>query len=320
MKPHKIVLILLLFSVVGIIFYKYNINMESFINHLPISKTIKCFNDNQNLIEFSNGINSIFDKYKIETGELELSTKFTKNDINANRLVAFIPCHYLDKTPKLLNECYLLNKIPENIQQKVNKLVDETDPFQSQVLFGIDLNEESRRVYFNYVYKNKVNLIGFNIEKDSITQKIYAEMRRTMFKNRLNNFTGDKIYQGLIRVFPESTWKTIGTKEDENVTFYRYSSFYINLLYEYKLNYFEDKIMNLLKLFYNEYDDGSLRKWYECFKNNNITWLSIGRDRDDRLFLTIYFVYGREIRNKVDVGKIKEFNDGLKIIKSLITI
>ena len=320
----KIILILFLFGVVALVFYKYNVNVEAFINHLPISKTIKCFNDNQNLIEFTNDMNTIFDKYQIKTGEFELSTKFTSDDINANRLVAFIPCSYIAQYPDLLGKCYSLNKIPEEVQVKVDKLVEKTDPHKSQVLFGVDLNEESRRVYFNYIYKQKVHLIGFNVEKDSVAQKIYAEMQKSMFKKSLRDFVGDKIYMMLTRIFPENTWKTIGTKEDENVASYRYSSFYINLLFEYKLSYFEDKILDLLGLIYRgngagyHGDKKALKKWYECFKNNNITWIAIGRDRDNNLFLTLYFVYGREIRTKVDIDKIKDFNDGLKVIKSLI--
>ena len=83
--------------VVFFVFKQYNIRFEEFINHLPISNTIKCFNDNENLQLFCDDMNVIFDKYKIETGEFEISTKFTKEDIEK----------YLDVTPNVDALIYL---------------------------------------------------------------------------------------------------------------------------------------------------------------------------------------------------------------------
>ena len=93
----KIVLIVLVLLVVYLVFWKYDVSIEKFINYLPISQTIKCFNNNENLISFTDDMNSIFDKYNIENGEFELSTKFRDDSVNANRLVAFIPCTYVNE-------------------------------------------------------------------------------------------------------------------------------------------------------------------------------------------------------------------------------
>lgn len=314
----KIVLVVLVLMVVYLVFWKYDVSIEKFINYLPISQTIKCFNNNENLISFTDDMNSIFDKYKIETGELELSTKFRDESVNANRLVAFIPCTYVNENPDLLNDCFKINKIPEELQETLEEKIDENNPSKTQVLFGIDLDEMSRRVYLNYVKKNKIHLVGFNIEKESIAKKIYTEMKKEEFKKELRNLIYDELtYELILRIFPEETWKIIGAKEDENVKKYKYSSFYINMLYEYKVNYYNDRLKELLKKIYKG-NPTLIDKWYDCFKKNNITWISIGRDRDDKLFLTIYCVYTRERRAFVDKEKIALFNKELKKIKSLL--
>ena len=75
------------------------------------------------------------------------------------------------KILKLLEECFVKNKIPNELQGKVEEKLSENKPSSTQVLFGIDLNEESRRVYLNYKKKGKMYLEGFNIEKDSIAKK-----------------------------------------------------------------------------------------------------------------------------------------------------
>ena len=91
-------------------------------------------------------MNEIFDKYKITTGEFEISTKFNEESINANRVVAFVPCKYFRKS-ELLEECFVKNKIPNELQGKVEEKISDNKPSSSQVLFGIDLNEETRRVF-----------------------------------------------------------------------------------------------------------------------------------------------------------------------------
>lgn len=312
----KTILILFLLLVVFFVFKKYNIKLEEFINHLPISNTIKCFNDNENLQLFCDDMNVIFDKYKIETGEFEISTKFTKEDINANRLVAFIPSEYVRKNNNLLDECFTLNKIPNSVQNKIVKLLDKTSKNKSQVLFGIDLNEKTRRVYFNYTYKEKIHLIGFSIEKDSIAQKIYRNMKFDNFKSNLKNFIGNKTFDILLKTFPSNTWKVVGTKEDEKIAQMKYSSYYINILFEYKVSYFGKNLINLLEQFCD--NKKAIEKWFECFKNNNITWISFGRDRENRSFITIYCVNGRDIRYDIDITQIKKFNDSLAIVKQMI--
>lgn len=312
----KTILILFLLLFIYLVFRKYDIKLEEFINHLPISNTIKCFNNNENLQLFCDDMNNIFDKYEIETGEFEISTKFTKNGINANRLVAFIPSKYIRKNKNLLSECFTLNKIPDSIQNKLVQLLDKTTKNKSQVLFGIDLNEKTRRVYFNYTYKEKINLIGFSIEKNSITQKIYRNMKFDNFKSNLKNLIGNNNYDTLLKTFPSNTWKTIGTKEDEKITQMKYSSYYINILFEYKVRYFGKNLINLLQQFC--YDKKLVEKWFECFKDNNITWISFGRNRDNKLFITLYCINGRDIRYDLNINQIKKFNDSLTIVKELI--
>ena len=314
----KIVLIVLVLLVVYLVFWKYDVSIEKFINYLPISQTIKCFNNNENLISFTDDMNSIFDKYNIENGEFELSTKFRDDSVNANRLVAFIPCTYVNENQNLLEDCFKINKIPEELQETLEEKIDENNPSGTQVLFGIDLDEMSRRVYLNYIKKNKIHLVGFNIEKDNIAKKIYSEMKKETFKKELRNLIGDVFtYELILDIFPDETWKTIGAKEDENVEKYHYSSFYINMLYEYKVNYYNNRLKKLLEQFYKG-NTKLINKWYECFKNNNITWISIGRDRDDKLFLTIYCVYTRERRTYVDKEAITLFNKELKKIESIL--
>ena len=46
------------------------------------------------------------------------------------------------------------------------------------------------------------------------------------------------IYNQIISLFPEEMWKIISAKEDENINLYKYSSYYINLSYEYKVSQF----------------------------------------------------------------------------------
>ena len=68
-----------------------------------------------------------------------------------------------------------------------------------------------------------------------------------------------------------------------NINLYKYSSYYINLSYEYKVSQFGKQLIDLLKNIYKGSNE-LINKWYNCFKNNNITWISIGRDKDNILF------------------------------------
>lgn len=314
----KVFLVLLILFVVYLVFRKYNVNIQTFINYLPISQTIKCFSNNQNLIKFVDEMNEIFDKYKITTGEFEISTKFNEESINANRVVAFVPCKYFPENPELLEECFVKNKIPNELQGKVEEKISDNKPSSSQVLFGIDLNEETRRVYLNYKKKGKMYLEGFNIEKESIIKKNYKEMKSDEFKRNMKDLIQNElIYNQIMSLFPEEMWKIIGAKEDENINLYKYSSYYINLSYEYKVSQFGKQLIDLLKNIYKGSNE-LINKWYNCFKNNNITWISIGRDKDNILFFTIYCVYSRTVRSLVDKKMIKVFNDEVKKIQSIL--
>jgi len=312
----KFILILLVIFVVLLVLNHYDFTWEQFINYLPITKTIKCFNDNKNMLSFLTDMNNIFDKYEIKSGEFEISTKFTEDDINPNRLVAFIPYKYIKKDPSLLEKCYDVNRIPSEVQEVLGGQINALDFTRAQLLFGIDLGEESRRVYFNYVIKNHIHLIGYNIEEKSIAKKIYNEMKRGQFKKELRELIGSRRFEALLDLFPESIWKIIGTKEDENVKEYKHASYYINMSFEYRLSQFEDKVVNFLKMFYGGKND-LLEKWYNCFKHNSVTWLSIGRGRDGKLFITVYLVHNRNIRDFVDIKKLKQLNKEIEELKKL---
>lgn len=300
-----------------IFFKNNNITAEEFINYLPIVKTYKCFTKNQKVLTFVKDMNKIMDKYKIEDGEIEMSTKFSHEKINANRIVVFIPYKHIKENKKLLKDCFNENDIPKVVKDNLTKSIKDINFSNAQLLFGIDEGEKSRRVYFNYIIKNKINLIAYNIEKKVIAKKVYAQLKNHEFKKELEKLIGDDLYTEFLNIFPEELWKRVGVKEDSRIKNYKYSSFYVNLNFEYKLEQFSDKILNFIRQIYKG-DNKDLVKWYECYKNNNIVWLSIGRNKFNAIEFTIYMVYNRNIRNFVDEKKIIKLNKYLADLNKLI--
>ena len=74
--------------------------------------------------------------------------------------------------------------------------------------------------------------------------------------------------------------------------------------------------MNFIRQIYKG-DNKDLVKWYECYKDNNIVWLSIGRNKFNAIEFTIYMVYNRSIRNFVDEKKIIKLNKYLADLNKL---
>ena len=115
---------------------------------------------NKRIIKFIKDMNTIFDKYKIEFGEIEASVKFSENDINVGRIVAFIPKIYLDQSPDIQKECYKLARIPEEVQVNLDSQIKDGQYQKAQLLLGIDEGEKSVRAYLNTFKDNKTELIG----------------------------------------------------------------------------------------------------------------------------------------------------------------
>lgn len=315
---YTLIIIILLLIFIFLIIKKNNLKKEDFENYLPVLKTYKCFATNQKVIEFINDMNKILDKYKINDGEIEMSTKFTNKKINPNRIVVFIPYKYISKKKEIKTDCYKINKIPEEVQKNLDKSIKNTEFTYGQLLFGIDEGDHSRRVYFNYQNMDKVFLHAYNITEKVIAKKIYKQLKNNVFKKELQLLIGDKLYNKLLDIFPENLWKIIGVKDDSRIKRYKYSTFYINLNFEYKLEQFSSKILDFIRHIYKG-DNESLIKWYNCYKNNNITWLSIGRDKKGKILFTLYLVYNRNIRDFVDTEKIVSLNNSLKLLDSLFS-
>lgn len=291
--------------------YEY---LELFSNTIPILSSYECIASNKRIIKFIKDMNAIFDKYKIEFGEIEASVKFSENNINVGRIVAFIPKIYLDQSPDIQKECYKVARIPEEVQINLNSQIKDGQYQKAQLLLGIDEGEKSVRAYLNTFKDNKTELIGYNIDNKRIAKKTYNQLKFMDFKEKCEVFIGHDLYIKLLDVFPVQTWKMVGCKNDSRIPGHEYSTFYINLNFEYKLSQFDEKLFILLGSIYKGRRK-ELDKFYNCYKNNNITWVAIGKNEQGNYIFTMYFVYNRFIRKNVDFNKVAKLRSYLAQVK-----
>lgn len=285
---------------------------EGFENYLPIIDRYICFDNNNKLIEFTHNMNRILDEYKITDGEIEISTKFSINNINPNRIVIFFPYDRIVKEPELENKLYQTMIIDKNIIDKLKEYILKTKFDKAQLLFGLDLNEKSKRIYFNYIYKKQPYLVAYNIQKELVARKVYEPIKKELMIKEMKKIFGKDIVINLIEVFPMELWSVTGVKKDTRITFLKNSSFYIKLKFEFSVKQFGDGLLNLIKKIY-KMNDEKLKKWYDCFKDNNIVWISLGINKDKIFEFTLYMVHNRFIRTKVDINKIINISKLIKI-------
>ena len=285
--------------------YEY---LEFFSNAVPILTAYECIASNKRIVDFVKKMNGILDKYKVETGEIEASVKFSKDNINVGRMVVFIPTEYIRKFPELKKECYSAAKIPNEVQINLDAQLSKGGYQQAQLLFGIDEGEGSARAYLNTIKNNKTELIGYNIDSERIAKKTYNQLTFMDFKDKCRKFVGEDLYLKLLDVFPVQTWKIVGCKRDSRMPEMGYSTFYINLNFEYKLGQFDEKLFILLGAIYDG-KRAELNKFYNCYRDTNVTWIAIGKNEEGELIFTMYFVYNRNIRNIVDTEKITQLRD-----------
>ena len=304
------VIFLALFIIVVYVTYGYNIT-EKFDNYLPIIKSYLCFSNNNDLKDFTQKMNSLLDEYKITNGEIEISTKFSINNINPNRIIIFFPYDKIIENPELENKLYQTVALDKKIINKIKKHILNTKFKKAQLLFGLDLNEKSKRIYFNYIYNNKPYLIAYNVQENIIAKKMYEPLDRQKMINNMEQIFGKEIINTLLEVFPVDLWSSTGAKNDSRVRFIKNSSFYIRLKLEFSVKQFGDGLLNLIKKIYKS-DDDKLKKWYDCFKDNNIVWISLGINQSKIFEFTIYMVHNRFIRTKVDINKIIKISQLVK--------
>lgn len=300
-----------------ILLYIYNNRheyLELFSNTIPILSSYECMASNKRIIKFIKDMNSIFDKYKIEFGEIEASVKFSENDINVGRIVAFIPKIYLDQSPDIQKECYKVARIPEEVQVNLDSQISNGQYQKAQLLLGIDEGEKSVRAYLNTFKDNKTELIGYNIDDKRIAKKTYNQLKFMDFKEKCEVFIGHDLYIKLLDVFPVQTWKMVGCKNDSRIPGNKYSTFYINLNFEYKLSQFDEKLFILLGAMYKGRRK-ELDKFYNCYKDNNVTWVAIGKNEQGNYIFTMYFVYNRFIRKTVNFNKVAKLRSYLSQMK-----
>ena len=133
---YTIIIIILILFFIFLVFKRNNIDYEKFMNYIPVIKTYKCFSKNIEVIDFINDMNKIFDKYEIKNGEIELSTKFTEDLINPNRIVAFIPYDNILKNSELKEKCYEINDIPDEVKENLDKTIKDNNFSKAQLLFA----------------------------------------------------------------------------------------------------------------------------------------------------------------------------------------
>jgi hypothetical protein len=304
-KRHYMVGIVILIGIV-LLWYVYNNRyeyLELFSNMIPILGAYECIASNKKIINFIKNMNVVLDKYKVITGEIEASIKFSETEINAGRIVAFVPIEYIKQYPDLKKECYDIANIPNEVRINLDSYLAKNSYQKAQLLFGIDEGEGSNRAYLNTMKNDKVELIGYNVDSEQIAKKVYQQLQFMDFKEKCKKFIGNDIYIQLLDVFPVQTWKIVGYKKDSRMPGVPCSSFYINFNFEYKLAQFDEKLFTLLGMIYKGSRE-ELNKFYECYKDMNVTWISIGKNEENEMTFTMYFVYNRNIRNVIDANKI----------------
>tara|TARA_B100000963_G_C22619135_1_gene668944 strand:- start:1472 stop:2530 length:1059 start_codon:yes stop_codon:yes gene_type:complete len=341
MLGHKIIYILLLTILGLLIFYRkkpdkieYFLNkannlikeniVEKYTNNLTDSLECNLKAEKKNNKEIIQYINKNYELYKKYNEEkefgIETSTKFSKKSINFERVAFFAHFSVLKNNEGLKKE--ILDEINSNkndpnaiklIEDNLNKNIDK----DGQLIFGKDFKNNYKRVYINYKDTNEYKMDGYEMKDNYYNHKNYTYLRNTSnIIKTLSELFGNYVSDMIINLFPEDNWDVLLEKSDSkiDINHSKGNSYYISFKIDPILRNIYQKLKELL-LYINS-DEKLIEDWYECNKNNSISWITLNKNSLNEIEFNIYFVTSNNnmIRLKESMDKFFEARNKLKIL------
>ena len=309
MLVHKIIYILLLTILGLLVFYKrqpekieYFRNsannfiqkniIEKYSNNL--TKSITCTKDNQStestIIKYINDNHELYQRNGAEKDfGIETSTKFTKNVVNFERVAFFAHFSILKNNTELkdaimdqINTKYsnqvMLNKIDDKLKSVINK--------DGQFIYGNDFKNNYERIYLNYKEGNHKYLIdGYEWDKVHANYKNYKSIENVSnVIKRLSELFSHQVAEMLVKIFTEDNWDVLLEKTDTDSSKSYYFSFKIDPI-------LKNIYPQLKELLYHIHSDKEIiDKWYECNKNNIVSWITLNLTGSNETEFNIYFI------------------------------
>ena len=307
MLVHKIIYILLL-TILGVLvfyrekpqkleYFKNSANkyikthvIEKYTNNL--TESIKCNtttnknNENQ-MIQYIYDNHALFQRNNLEKHfGIEISTKFTKNMINFERVSFFVHFNLLKNNSEFKSEImhqYNDRKdILDKIENNMNRVMDK----DGQFIYGHDFKNNYERVYLNYIEGNQKYFIdGYEWNRTHYNYKNYKSMENVSnVIKRLSELFSHQVADMFIKIFPEDNWDVLleKTGTDSSESYY----------FSFKIDPILKNIYPQLKelLYHINSDKDMIDKWYECNKDNLISWITLNLTGSNETELNIYFI------------------------------
>ncbi len=312
MLVHKIIYILLLTILGLLVFYKrkpekieYFRNtannfiqkniIEKYSNNL--TKSITCTKENvtnktneTDIIQYINDNHELYQRNGAEKEfGIETSTKFTKNNINFERVAFFVHFNFLKNNSELkdsimnqINSKYENKNILDTIENKLKNVIHK----EGQFIYGHDFKNNYERVYLNYKEGNqKYYIDGYEWDSKHTNFKNYRSIENVSnIIKRLSELFSHQVAEMLLKIFPEDNWDVLLEKTDTDSSKSYYFSFKIDPI-------LKNIYPQLKELLYHIHPDKeTIDKWYECNKNNIVSWITLNLTGSGETEFNIYFI------------------------------
>ena len=306
MLVHKIIYILLLTILGLLVFYRNQPNkieyfknsadkfikrnlIEKYSNNL--TESIKC---NQNhkvkplsIIKYIDENYELFQKNGAEKDfGIETSTKFTKRYVNFERVAFFAHFNILRNNNELKDAIISKINSDKDMSEKINDQLNNVIEKDGQLIYGFDFKNNYERVYLNYKEgKEKYFIDGYEWNLNYKNYKNYKSIDNTTnIIKELAELFNNKITDMLLQIFPEDNWDILLEKTDTVLS----KSYYFSFKIDPMLKNVYPKLKELL--YYINPNKYIINKWYECNRNNIISWITLSLDKNNEVELNIYFI------------------------------
>ena len=174
----------------------------------------------------------------------------------------------------------------EDILTKINNKLKNVLHKDGQFIYGHDFKNNYERVYLNYREGNHKYLIdGYEWDKVHANYKNYKSIDNVSnVIKRLSELFSHQVAEMLIKIFPEDNWDVLLEKTGTDSSKSYYFSFKIDPI-------LKNIYPQLKELLYHIHSDKDMiDKWYECNKDNLISWITLNLTGSNETELNIYFI------------------------------
>ena len=274
------------------------INIDNKINNNNNNKlsnvlkdSLDCVSDfKENILNYINKNYEIFKSNNIDDEfGLEISTKFSYKIINYERISFFANFKLIKNNSNLLNDITsqfsgnknTLNQIINSLNNNINK--------DGQLIYGMDFKNNRNRIYINYIDNSKYIIDGYEWNNNYYNFKKYKSLENKNGAIKLlTELCGDKIAKQFINIFPEANWDILLHRVDSRIKNTNNNAYYFSFTIDPILKNIFNKLKPLLLLINN--NEKIIDHWYNCNKDNIISWVMINLDENMKTELNIYFI------------------------------